>query len=320
MLGDIEINLTKGFTYCIVAEIAANPALEQNKVIYELAYKKDKCPVLTLQLNHQDFMELVVTCPNGTKIKSPPISPNLFAAYYYRRKVQKLERKVSVIMRLTPIVNDEYQIDIFINNRNYSSRKITVKMSFDTNLVQSVGANVLGHNQAQFSVLEMATYNRALDESELEEMNQSTWYKHEVGQDSSKTIELIQYLTKKSRNLLVEDKYDQIYKVAWLKLNSIEFNSRNLDEKFYENSDFNIIGLNGAQRVAGFLRAQNPVIYDNKTYIGLFDFDHEGTQQFHNLKNDKFWSKKTLALNLLDYTNLAMIRIVTVCFYQSLIV
>jgi AAA15 family ATPase/GTPase len=90
--------------------------------------------------------------------------------------------------------------------------------------------------------------------------------------------------------LLVEDEYDQIYKVAWLKLNDIDFTVDNMDEKFLEYCHFNIFGLKSAGAVAGFLRSKNPAIFKEKKVVGLFDFDKEGSECFHHLKKEKFWS------------------------------
>lgn len=90
--------------------------------------------------------------------------------------------------------------------------------------------------------------------------------------------------------LFVEDKYDQIYKVAWLKLNEIDFDKSNVETEFNDNADFMILGLEGAGAVSGLLRSKNPAVFQNNRIVGLFDFDKEGGENFHHLKRDKYWN------------------------------
>lgn len=40
------------------------------------------------------------------------------------------------------------------------------------------------------------------------------------------------------------------------------------------------------------MRVANNDGYEDKKIIGLYDFDKEGREQIHNLKNDKFWEDK----------------------------
>lgn len=102
----------------------------------------------------------------------------------------------------------------------------------------------------------------------------------------------IEEVSQQEKCLFVEDKYDQIYKVAWLKINDIEFDETNMEEKFKDHSDFIILGLEGAGAVCGLLRMKNPNVFKNTKIVGLFDFDKEGGENFHHLKNDNFWDNK----------------------------
>jgi hypothetical protein len=92
--------------------------------------------------------------------------------------------------------------------------------------------------------------------------------------------------------LYVEDEYFQIYQIAYLKLNNIEFTEDNLEEKFKEYSFFEIISGKGAGGVAGLLRSKSPELFKDKKIVGLFDFDKEGRENFHHLK-DSFWKGDT---------------------------
>ena len=94
--------------------------------------------------------------------------------------------------------------------------------------------------------------------------------------------------------LLVEDKLEQIYKVAWLILNDIPINIDTFDEDFEKNCSFEIHGLGGAGALGGFLRSKNTAIHKDARVVGVFDFDKEGSENFHNLKKDSFWPKEVL--------------------------
>ncbi|TGK89253.1 hypothetical protein EHQ24_00095 [Leptospira noumeaensis] len=96
---------------------------------------------------------------------------------------------------------------------------------------------------------------------------------------------------KKSENcLLVEDTYDQIYKIAWLKINNINCSEANYESLFEEKANFRVMGMEGAGSVSGFLRAKNVSIFKDNNIVGLFDFDKEGTENYSNLKKEKFWT------------------------------
>ena len=89
--------------------------------------------------------------------------------------------------------------------------------------------------------------------------------------------------------LLVEDRYVQIYKVAWLKLHSVTFSINDIDDVFDKNASFDIIAANGFNNLYQFLNMHNtPSEIDNKKIIGLFDFD-EAYNCFNGLDGD-IWS------------------------------
>lgn len=100
-------------------------------------------------------------------------------------------------------------------------------------------------------------------------------------------------LTNRKYILLVEDSYVQIYKIAWLKLKGIDFDTDNLDSVFDKNAEFKIIGGNDCNGIAGLLNAKNTEIFSGKYIIGLFDYDKDGSERFYNLK-EKFAQKKIL--------------------------
>ncbi len=119
--------------------------------------------------------------------------------------------------------------------------------------------------------------------------------------ESKENSQTIQELDKKIINsqkplLVVEDKFCQIYKVAWLKLNDIiyENNENKIEKKFKDNAPFVVWGAESAGAVAGFLRVNNTELYKDKKIIGLFDFDKEGSENFYRLKEGNNWNDKII--------------------------
>lgn len=102
-------------------------------------------------------------------------------------------------------------------------------------------------------------------------------------------------LSKLSKPILfVEDKYDYIYKIAWLKINNIpEISERNIDNLFANNAPFTINKCEGATCLQGFLNAKNIEYWSDKKVIGLFDFDEEGIKIFKGLK-ENCWNKNEI--------------------------
>ena len=89
--------------------------------------------------------------------------------------------------------------------------------------------------------------------------------------------------------LVVEDKHDAIYKIAFLKTQGVAIENGNYSDLFDEHAPFEIRRAESAGSVAGFLGMNNTDGYDGKKVIGLFDFDKEGTECFYHLKKKKNW-------------------------------
>lgn len=84
--------------------------------------------------------------------------------------------------------------------------------------------------------------------------------------------------------LLVEDEYDQIYKIAWLKLNRYKCEKEVDLEIFDEKSNFKIHRGNGRNDLQMKLLKKYSDEVNGKKAIGLFDFD-DGLANFVGLKN-----------------------------------
>ena len=104
----------------------------------------------------------------------------------------------------------------------------------------------------------------------------------------------------KRKILFAEDKYIQTYKIAWLKLNNVDCDISNFEQKFEDNAPFCIFPSEGAGNLAGLLKCQNIDCYKNKKVIGLFDFDIEGVAQFDNCHNKSFWKDCQIEGNTLS--------------------
>lgn len=89
--------------------------------------------------------------------------------------------------------------------------------------------------------------------------------------------------------LYVEDKYDQIYKIAYLKIHKHTFNKSNFESVFKEKAPFTIRRSEGAGKLSGRMRVANNDGYEDKKIIGLYDFDKEGREQIHQLKKETYW-------------------------------
>ena len=84
--------------------------------------------------------------------------------------------------------------------------------------------------------------------------------------------------------LIVEDIYESIYKIGYLKCKNIEFTKETLDEVFLEKASFVIRRAGGAGKVGGFLSMETTDGYEDKKVVGLFDYDYEGCENFYHLK------------------------------------
>ncbi len=111
--------------------------------------------------------------------------------------------------------------------------------------------------------------------------------KNSLAEKESVKLKIEEYL---KPILIVEDKYDAIYKIAYLKLKNISFTKENYENLFREKSPFTIRRAKSAGNVGGFLRMSNTDGYDDKKVIGLFDFDKEGSENFYQLKKGVKWS------------------------------
>lgn len=111
--------------------------------------------------------------------------------------------------------------------------------------------------------------------------------------NQEKRIEELEISNKLNGNLLlVEDKYDQIYKIAYLKIKDIEEINENNFEQLFENvANFSIHGGFASGGLYNVLNCDNISRDENNKVICLFDYDGEGFEKFKKTlklkKNDK---------------------------------
>lgn len=134
------------------------------------------------------------------------------------------------------------------------------------------------------------------DYAELKEANKVFYDK--IKNQEDRILELEQ-LSKVTGNMLfVEDKYDQIYKIAYLKVKGVDdITEENFEEKFNEAANFSIHGNFSCSGLYSRLICSNTTSEENNKIICLFDFDNEGYRKYRELttkkeNNDRIFPKK----------------------------
>lgn len=120
--------------------------------------------------------------------------------------------------------------------------------------------------------------------SELKIANENFYNKIENQNKRIKELEENNKDLEFSKILFVEDRYTQIYKLAWLKLNNYETSIETLEEDFATKSSYAIFSKSNKDSLKGFLI--NPYMdeWNNKKIVGLFDFD-DAYDCFKDLQN-----------------------------------
>lgn len=124
------------------------------------------------------------------------------------------------------------------------------------------------------------------DYSELRIANKQFYNK--IKNQEERITELERLTEVSERMLFVEDKYDQIYKIAFLKIKGIEgISEENFEEKFKKYSDFTLHGNFSCGGLYNRLISSNITNDQNSVIICLFDFDTEGYRKFEELSKKK---------------------------------
>ena len=140
------------------------------------------------------------------------------------------------------------------------------------------------------------------DYAELKEANKAFYSK--IQQQEERIIELEKTAEMNKNALLVEDRYCQLYKIAYLKLKGLNgITEENLETMFQENADFTIDGNFSSGGLYNVLNSGNTSLGGKYKRICLFDFDNEGYAKFEKIKslkldkNNKIYSEISNDLN-----------------------
>ena len=129
------------------------------------------------------------------------------------------------------------------------------------------------------------------DYSELKEANKAYYDKIKNQENRIQELELL--LKHDGNAVLVEDKYVQIYKIAYLKLKGItNLTKDNLDEMFMKNCKYSINGNYSTGGLYNILSCKNISLDANTKRICLFDFDTEGYKTYEKIKDFKIDKQK----------------------------
>lgn len=108
---------------------------------------------------------------------------------------------------------------------------------------------------------------------ELKVANKKFYDKLENQDKRIKELEEENILLTSDKILFVEDRYTEIYKLAWLKINGYQTTQQNLDEDFKSKSKFDIFSKGNKDNLKGFLANPHMDEWNGKYIVGLFDFD-----------------------------------------------
>lgn len=106
---------------------------------------------------------------------------------------------------------------------------------------------------------------------------------------------LRQSIEKSTNILFVEDKYTQLYKISWLKLNDIEFTEQNFKKVFEDNANFDIIWVEWRNKLKLKIDQEKIPEFRWKKVISVFDFD-EAFKDFNSLQKSRWnieWDEST---------------------------
>jgi AAA15 family ATPase/GTPase len=250
------------------AEILANDFLtiySVNKQIFITSHTKEFLSLIKGNESKVSLHRVYKTAENGSLVDTYQKDKGFNKVYIQQSfwegvdEKEKSQEKKDTLSRIFEDIgfleNDQYLIEE-LQNQLKTQRKIIEESGLEI----SKRAKIIDHLTKR---LKDAILNEETLEKEIEEYNKPILY--------------------------VEDKYDQIYKIAFLKLNEISFDRTNFEQQFKACSPFTIRRSEGAGKLSGRLRAANNDGYEDKRIIGLFDFDTEGREQIHRLKDEKFW-------------------------------
>ena len=108
---------------------------------------------------------------------------------------------------------------------------------------------------------------------ELKVANKNFYDKLENQEKRIRELEEENKILSCNKILFVEDKYTNIYKLAWLKINGYNPTIENLEKEFKKYALFEICSKGNKDNLKGFLSNPHMDEWNGKYIVGLFDFD-----------------------------------------------
>lgn len=170
-----------------------------------------------------------------------------------------------------------YHVKIFEDKKLWNFSKISL-FNVDSNQFEFLNQKTQIEDDLGHSIL------RAKYSKELKELSDKFLEEKSANISLNSEIQLL-----RKPILFVEDEYEQIYKLAWLKLNGKYTDINNIDNDFELHSSFLIVSKNWHTNVKGILNTTTLIEFIWKKIIGLFDFD-EAFESFSALKSSNGWS------------------------------
>jgi AAA15 family ATPase/GTPase len=229
---------------------------------------------------------------NWTQTESTIINDNKLSQTAKKTKLRDIgPEKSSSAVSIYRVWKNDNSNDSSLVTRFDEKNGVWKETCDDLGLIQEarIVETLQGTMSAQAKEVENSSLSSELQSKLIAELNEKLSESVKASDRAKKAIEeLLKPI------LIVEDTYDAIYKISYLKLNGIPVEKKTYNEKFDLHAPFTIRRAEGAGSVSGILRMKNTDGYNDKKIIGLYDFDSEGTEQFYHLKKEKSWPKECL--------------------------
>ena len=229
----------------------------------------------------REFTELEMAILNNKKIKSQQKKNEALAAL----KPSQTSSDISIyrVWKKEAINNTSIVTRFDETNNAWEELCDDLGIIQEARIIESLQSRI----EEQIKEINSSTLTLKQQKAVYEELNSE--YKSCLGNLLSAKIKIEEFL---KPILIVEDFYESIYKIAYLKCNKIDFEKKDLDTVFSEHAPFTIRRAGGAGSVGGFLSMTTLDGYTDKKVIGLFDFDKEGCENFYHLKKrcDNEWN------------------------------
>jgi len=207
-------------------------------------FSKDKQIFLTT--HSEEFLSLY----DGSDIPKDKRTANLYHVKKNLKKVNETNKEIEY-----STIN---QFDVDNQSFDFATIKSDLENDIGTSLIR-------------------AKYSKELKEKENEFITKMEQFEEE------KVLLRKQYEKTNKWLLFVEDECDQIYKIAYLKVNKIDFTESNFITTFNEHSPFDIYPKHGQTELNKMLDQTAIIEWQGKKVVGLFDFD-DAFAKFNGLR------------------------------------